>query len=321
VAISISKGQALDEISSEEEEDPSYEDSIAPKNKKQKTNTAKYAWSQLETTGEIFSKNNTIAEAGVQAASYVYFLLQARPDLISVVGIFYHPEKSEFALYFKDAWDLLHTPNLSVQSPEAKKLLVAWMRRLYNPERTPNIARVGGFPGTPTFTINAGFPNAFLDCKIAKVGSVSRRAAIFTTTVKGSLVVIKSQYFKVGRRFEESGILDIIHDGGDAEFPGVVRVLKGGSKELDSCGIIVQGNDKGEAADEGEDSYEGEAADEGWLDHRRGSGKVLQTQLVLRDVGTPFMNAETPLDALIAIYDLLEGNVHSLFLEQTLIPK
>ena len=124
-------------------------------------------------------------------------------------------------------------------------------------------------------------------------------------------MAIKSQYFKVGCRFEESGILCTIHDGGKVEFPGVVRVLKGGSKELASGGIIVEGK----SGDVKEPADVKKPADKGWLDQRRGRAEVLQTHLVLEDVEKPFMDAKRPLDALIAIYDLLEGNMLSLFLE------
>jgi hypothetical protein len=289
-------------------EDDSEEDYINPQNQKQPP--PGFAWSQLETMGEIFSKRKTLTEAGEQAASYLYFLLQARPDLISVVGIFYYPKENQFALYFADAWNILHTKRFSVRSPTTKKLLVAWMRRLYNPERNPDITRMDDFHGTPTFIINTRFPGRLPNCRIMSVGSVRRRATIFTTTYNESPVAIKSQYFKVGRRFEESKILCTIHDG-KVEFPGVVRVLKGGGKESESGGIIVEG----EPSDVEKPANVTKPTDKDWLDQRRGRAQVLQTQLVLEDVEKPFMDVKRPLEALIAIYDLLEGNKLSLFLE------
>jgi hypothetical protein len=44
-----------------------------------------------------------------------------------------------------------------------------------------------------------------------------------------------------------------------------------------------------------------------WPRSRRGDNKC-ESLLVLQDKAGPLMDARTPLDALIAIYDLLEGN-------------
>jgi hypothetical protein len=62
------------------------------------------AWSQLEATGETLSKGKTPQKAISQTDSYIFYLLQARPDLISVTGIFDHPEARTFRLFFRDAW-------------------------------------------------------------------------------------------------------------------------------------------------------------------------------------------------------------------------
>ena len=126
-------------------------------------------------------------------------------------------------------------------------------------------------------------------------------------------MVIKSQYLQIGRRSEESEILNKIHCGGKNEFPGVVRVLpvtpaqgpaevEAGSNASASLGstVIVAG---------------GKGRRRGMGCHR-GNKEILQTLLVLKDnVPQSLMDAETPLDALIAIYDLLEGNILSSFLE------
>jgi hypothetical protein len=315
------------------------EEHVVP-SKTPKPNT-KLAWSQLEATGEILSKGKTLAESQAQAAAYTLYQLQARPDLISVLGIFVHPEKCEFGLYLTHARWVYHAPIVSYKDPKALPLLVSWVRRLYQPERSRDIQRVGSYPDKPTFTIAAGYPKDFEGCGIISVGFGRRRPTIFANPE----VVIKSQNFVIGRRFEEDKILRVIHDGGCAEFPGVVRVLEGGSNELASGGTFVEGVIEGEATDDGEATDEegatdgegstdeewgtdGEgptdeegATDEGWLDHLRGNKETRQTLLVLKDnVRMPFMDVETPLDALVAIYDLLEGNVLSLFLVQTLIP-
>jgi hypothetical protein len=60
-------------------------------------------WSQLEATGEIYSTGSTSKEAIAQTNSYTAFLLQARPDLVSVTGILHDPKKRTFRLFFMDA--------------------------------------------------------------------------------------------------------------------------------------------------------------------------------------------------------------------------
>jgi hypothetical protein len=109
-------------------------------------NSAELVWSQLEATGEIYSTGKTRSEATSQAASYTLYLLQARPDLISVVGISFHPEKGEFRLYLTDPWKVHCTQNVPFTSPQATRLLVTWIRRLYKPERSPAIKRVYTYP-------------------------------------------------------------------------------------------------------------------------------------------------------------------------------
>jgi hypothetical protein len=269
-----------------------------------KNATTKLTWSQLEATGEIRSTNESNAIG--QAASYTLYLLQARPDLVSVLGIYFDPasdpkKDDHFLPFFTDAWNIIRPENsINVKASAAKDLLVAWIRRLYKPERSLNIDRIGDFPRKPTFTIEAGYPQAFSDCEIVSVGTGRRRSTIFANDE----VVIKSQYLDTGRRFEESRILDHIHK---TEFPGVVRVLPvppvqgPATVETESNASVLRGSTV--------------IVKEGGSSHR-GDNEILHTLLVLKDnVLRPFMNAETPLDALIAIYDLLEGNILSSFLE------
>jgi hypothetical protein len=295
IRIPASRGKAPDVVTLEEH--------IVPSKPPEPEKITELVWSQLEATGEIYSKPKTLTEAESQAASYTLYLLQARPDLISVVGIFIHSEKREFRLYLTDAWNVHCTQNVPFTSPLATRLLVTWIRRLYKPERSPAIKRVYTYPCKPTFTIDAGHPEAFSGCSIVGVGSGLRRPTIFTN----SRVVIKSQYLKVGRRFEESKILNKIHCGGKNEFPGVVRVLPV---------TPTQGPATVEAGSDASASHGPTIIVAAGKGRHRGNKEIRQTLLVLKDnVPKSLMDAETPLDALIAIYDLLEGNILSSFLE------
>jgi hypothetical protein len=260
-------------------------------------------WSQLEATGEIRSKGTTDLDTISQTGSYTVFLLQARPDLVSVTGIFVNPENHTFRLFFMDAWRHCYTDSVKFDESKAQGLLMTWIRRLYNPELTPNIERVGSFPQKPTFTVTTNHPNPFMGCTLFVVGSIRRRATIFEAEMEDKPLIIKSQYHDEERRFEESQVLENIHASGD--FPGVVRVLECGSSPGNQ---IIR-------------SPVGRPGDNPVLNEHRSSCMTMrQTLLVLKDRAGPLMGATTPLEALIAIYDLLEGNMLSLFLVQTLIP-
>jgi hypothetical protein len=294
------------------------EEKVVPAKPTEPKNAAiKLTWSQLEATGEIQSTDEKPSME--QAATYTHYLLQARPDLVSVLGIYFDRAGENFLPFFTDAWNTIRPENcIAVKASGAKDLLVAWIRRLYKPEHSLNIYRMGDFPCKPTFTIKAGYPRDFTDCDIVSVGTGRRRSTIFANRK----VVIKSQYFESGRRFEESKILAHIHD---PEFPGVVRVLpvpsvqgsvtvEAGSNAPAPLGSTTVDTDSNASAPHGSTVIVGK----GGSSHRshRGNNEVLHTLLVLKDnVLRPFMDAETPLDALIAIYDLLESNPLSSFLE------
>jgi hypothetical protein len=261
-------------------------------------------WSQLEATGEIRSKGSTAVEVISQTGSYTVYLLQARPDLVSVTGILANPDEKTFRLFFIDAWRHCYTVRVKFVESGAQNLLMTWIRGLYKPERTPHIERFGSFPDKPTFNIDAGHAARFEYCTLMFVGSIRRRATIFEAKMGDTPLVIKSQYHDKERRFEESAVLGQIHAEGD--FPGVVRVLERGSspenKYLFKFAV-------------------GEAGDNARLnEHRSSCTTLVQTLLVLKDRPGPLMGVATPLEALITIYDLLEGNMLSLFFVQTLIP-
>lgn len=254
------------------------------------------AWSELEVTGEIHSMGTTLEDARLQTAAYACYHLLARPDLVSVVGIYFHRQRSYFRLFFLDAWKNYCTRKLPLIDDATGPLLVAWIRQIYKPERSPYIRRDSGSPTKPTFIIDAGC-DTFTGCTLWKVASLSRRSAVFNSKGESGSVVIKSQYFNEKRRFEESDILNTIH-GGNFDFPGVVRIQQV-QIDPDRCAGIHSPGAR--------------------LRHR-GNDKIRESVLIMKDIGKLIMDARKPLDALIAIYDLFEGNILSLFLVQTLIP-
>jgi hypothetical protein len=128
----------------------------------------------------------------------------------------------------------------------------------------------------PTFNIKLPETD-YLNCTIHSAGTAfGRRTIIFTCP--DSEVVIKEQYIETTRRFEEGLILAKIHQNGT--FPGVVRAVRPASPTNQSeKELIVEG---------------------------RGSERR-KTRVVLLDKAPSIMDAKTPREVLVAMYDLLES--------------
>ena len=93
-------------------------------------------WTHVEATGEEDS-GQTKADAEAQEVAYTTYHLQARPDLVSVVGI--SVRISDFKLFFSNACQVYHTSAIPWNDPSARQLLSAWMWCLHHPEVNPTI--------------------------------------------------------------------------------------------------------------------------------------------------------------------------------------
>jgi len=71
-------------------------------------------------------------EGQAQEGAYTAYHLQARPDLVSVVGIC--TTGCTFTLLFSNTCQVHHTKPVEWNSEEGRRLLYAWIWRLYNPE-------------------------------------------------------------------------------------------------------------------------------------------------------------------------------------------
>jgi hypothetical protein len=241
-------------------------------------------WSHLEATGEEDS-GKARNEGQAQAGAYTDFHLQARPDLVSVVGIFV--SVSSFTLFFSNACRVYHTPALGWTHADARKLLYAWMWRLYNPELDPSITVDMTTSKLPTFTVTTK-DETHDQLGVLRAGEgIGRRTIILAAPQRHprSNIVIKEQYIEAGRRFKEGPILKKIHAGG--RFPGVVR--------LDHCEYVKNGDQSIS------------------VEHQTKKGNVattvtrLKSRVVLKDRGTRLADVKTPQEFLMGIYDLLES--------------
>ena len=96
--------------------------------------------------------------------------------------------------------------------------------------------------------------------------------------------MIKEQYIKTARRFNEGALLEKVHRE-KKNFPGVVRAGWDGPVKVGEKDLVV----------ELEDPVTGETS------------KRKKTRMVLLDKGGSIMDAKTPREALVAMYDLLES--------------
>jgi hypothetical protein len=243
-------------------------------------------WSHCEATGEIRSKGQSLEDCELQGASYTNFLLQARPDLTNVLGIFL--QKDGFRLAVSNACGVAYLNTVEWDHASAAPILYAWIYRLYNPFQDLDIDRIVSGPEI-TFTIRTD-GETHQSCKLTKVGTAfGRRTTIFE--VPDTNFVIKIQYIEKERRFLELKILKKIHEEGP--FPGVVRIKVPAVTQSEAKEVVVK-LDRRVKANNGE--------------FKTVTVTRQKTCLVMVDRGIPLMDAETPRDALIALYDLLEGN-------------
>ncbi|KIM24034.1 hypothetical protein M408DRAFT_49092, partial [Serendipita vermifera MAFF 305830] len=236
-----------------------------------------YCWSLIEATGELKSNSNK-DKVHRQSASYTGYLLQARPDRIAVLGIFV--QKDSFRLTYTNCFGAFSTPLMKWKGTGVTHLLCAWIRKLYEPDVDRTITPSIDPDSWPVFSVVISSQDnlVYENCHLQNVNSspFDRRTTIFKT--KDESTVIKEQYIETGRRYLEGPILMKIHCNGT--FPGVVRSKSHGVVQSNNNDIVVNSC--------------------------RDDIKRMKTRVVLMDTAGSIMEAETPLDFLIAIYDLLE---------------
>jgi hypothetical protein len=248
-------------------------------------NSRKVHWSHLEATGAEESDQEREAQAG----AYTAYHLQARPDLVSVVGICVNV--SSFKLFFSNACRVYHTPATKWSNANARKLLYTWMWRLYNTALDPSIAIDMTTSPIPIFTVTTDDNKKHGSLGILQTGeSIGLRSIVLarhqpepgSSPASDELdpnIVIKEQYIVEGRRFMEGPILKKIHEAG--RFPGVVRLDH--SEYVKGISVEHRTNKKDDKITR------------------------LKTRLVLKDKGNRLADVKTPREFLMGIYDLLES--------------
>jgi hypothetical protein len=249
-----------------------------------------FDWSALEATGEVLSGNDK-EESRAKTAAYTSYLLQARPDRVTVQGIYVDP--SNFRLVVSNACGAFITDKLDWKSRPCRLLLCAWIWRLYEPVVDPSITANIERDKLPTFniTIPGLSETVYRNCTIYSTGTAFGRRTIVLSCPNPE-IVIKEQYVETSRRFEEGPTLAKIH--GNGTFPGVVRPGWHGS---------VGSSKEGRLVVESEESQR------------------KKTRVILLDKAPSIMDAKTPREALVAMYDLLESEFFGRHRPALLIPQ
>jgi hypothetical protein len=247
-------------------------------------------WSDVEAAIEIHSKGTNSTDGPLQAMSYAYYLLQARPDRVAVQGMYV--DKGGVTLFLVSCTEIKRTQRLSLTESADVQLLYAFVKRLYDPlplmvDPTIRMGKKDGekprlfditlkIPGSPP-TICEGYQ--IFDCAPTR----GQRTHIFVNLEKPTIVkdqpvfIIKDQYRRSDHRFSEKDVINHIHS--DGEVPGIVRIVYAQQVYQDDESVVS-------------------------------SGCREKTRICMVDYGTHMMDVKTPKEALMTIYDLLEGESH-----------
>ena len=237
-----------------------------------------YDWVNLEAVVAYHSLKSTDVENIKQVVAYTGYLLFARPDRVAMLGLYIHEKK--YAIVLMDPTGTYYSHTLPL-NPDNISLLRRALRSINTPPELmvdPTIRREIRAEGT-TFNITTG-SKSYSGCRQQWSPTLGHWTTIFTTGDR-TVPVIKEQFLRPNNasQITEAKILQKIHSRG--EMPGVVRVGWYGLVKREDGSCVECG---------------------------RKESRRQKVRLELKDEGDPFMTIETPYDALLVIWDLLEGD-------------
>ncbi|KAF8153439.1 hypothetical protein B0H34DRAFT_861538 [Crassisporium funariophilum] len=211
-------------------------------------------WSDVEATIEIHSKGTNLTDGPLNAMSYAYFLLQARPNRVAVQGMYV--DSVGVTLFIVSCTEIKRTPRLPLRETASVQLLHAFVKRLYNPLPfmvDPTIRKQGrDDKGRTLFNIDLKIPGsspATITCKNYYIFDVApsggQRTHVFVNLKEPTIVedkpvhVIKDQYHCGDHRFSEKDVIDHIHSGGDV--PGIVCIVHAEQVYRDDGSVVSSG--------------------------------------------------------------------------------
>jgi hypothetical protein len=215
-----------------------------------------------------------------EVISYVGYLLEARPDLVSALGLLVEPGSFSFLLCNTDG-----IKKLTVSTAEDHFPLFLAVMKYLNGGQEKNLDATMSRESDPLL-FNIAVPNGvaslgvpetertiYKSCTLCRSHvPFGRRSSVFKYQPNNDVTairVIKDQYISKDHRWTEKDILDKIHASGT--YPAVVRMCFAGTIPEAGCGDRIR------------------------------------VRIVLQDHGTDFLSLKTPRDVIYALYDLLEG--------------
>lgn len=88
-------------------------------------------WTEIDTTVEIYPAGTNKTDGLRQAISYTLYLLQARPDRVSVQG--FYADANSVILIISSADSVKKSPRLTLKDTTHSQLIHAFIKRLYDP--------------------------------------------------------------------------------------------------------------------------------------------------------------------------------------------
>jgi hypothetical protein len=240
----------------------------------------KLSWGLIEMAIGYHSSGKTHERCLKKVATYVMYLLEARPDLVSALGLLVERDHIDF--FFCNVEEI---NRLSLSKEEDYIPLLSAVMKYLNGGQKKNLdSTLSRVPGTVLFDVSVpngstslgavgGPQTTYPSCSLRYAHDpFGRRPSVFIYEPKNNVAairVIKDQYIKKNRRWTEKDILDKIH--ADGTYPAVVRMCIFGKITEATCGDRIR------------------------------------VRICLQDYGTDFLSLKTPRDVVYAPYDLLEG--------------
>jgi hypothetical protein len=223
---------------------------------------------------EFHSAGKSYEKRWKQAITYALYLLEARPDLMSALGLLVEPDNLEFFLCNANGvWKL----SLS-EKEDYLPLLRAVLSYLNEGQGENCDSTLSREKFNNEILFNVSVPNGstlirYTGCSLRySHDPFGRRPTVFIYDPKNgvnAIRVIKDQYIRKNRRWTEKDILEKIH--ADDTYPAVVTMCFFGEITGARC------------------------------DDR------IRVRICLQDYGTDFLSLKTPREIIYALYDLLEG--------------
>jgi hypothetical protein len=189
-------------------------------------------WPFIRLAGETASVGKTHKEQDEQAYSYLHYLLLARPDLYVAQGLLSSPSSNKVKFLFGIGGEGIREFNVKRKDPEFNNLLYAFIYRLYEPGHFADSLYIKteiDKETTARYTINIDYQGRPKECpgfySIYARNPFATRTHVLSNPkfeVEGNnLTVLKDQFCRVGRHFEELKIL-VEHVHYPERVPGVV---------------------------------------------------------------------------------------------------